>query len=57
MEDFPSPGDNEGMFIKSGDSETRKDLAYKEQQESLGWAAFAHWEVREKGALGRGSGN
>ena len=47
-----SPGDYEGAFIKAGDSETRKGLAQKQQQENLGWAALAHWEVREKGALG-----
>ena len=52
-----SPGDYEDPFIKAEDSEPRKSLAQKEQQERLGWAALAHWEVREKGALGTGSGD
>ena len=43
--------------MKAGDSKTRKDLAKKKQQESLCWAALAHWEVREKGAFGAGSGD
>ena len=45
------------MFVKAGHSKTRKGLAEKKQQESLGWAALAHWEVREKGALETGSGD
>ena len=48
-----SPGDYEDAFVKVGDSETREDLAQKKQQESLGWAALAPWEVRRKGALGQ----
>ena len=52
-----SPGDYEDTFIKAGDNETRKGSAQKKQQESLGWAALAHWEVREKGAFGTGSGD
>ena len=52
-----SPGDYEGTFIKAGDSEIRKGLAQKKQQDSLGWAALAPWEVREKGDLGTGSGD
>ena len=51
-----SPGDYEDLFIRAGNSEKRKDLALKEQQESLVWVALAHWEVRENGALGTGSG-
>ena len=39
----------------AGDSETRKSLAQKQQQESLGGADLAHWEVRGKGALETGS--
>ena len=53
----PSPGDYEDPFIKAGDSGTRKGLAWKKQQESLGWAALAHWEVSEKWALGTGLGD
>ena len=49
-----SPGVYEGTFIEAGDSETRKGLAKKE--EATG-AFLAHWEVREKGALGPDSGN
>ena len=45
-----SPDDYEDAFITAGDSKTRKGLSQKEQ-ESLGWAALLHWEVREKGAL------
>ena len=52
-----SPGNYEGTFIKAGDSKTRKGLAWKKQWDSLGRAALAHWEVREKGALGTGSGD
>ena len=52
-----SPGDYEGTFIKAGDSKTRKGLAKRKQQESLRWAAFPHWEVRERGAFGTGSGD
>ena len=52
-----SLGDYEDPFIKAGDGETRKGLAQKRQEENLGWAAIAHWEVREKGALGTGSGD
>ena len=44
-----SPGDYEDTFIKAGDSETRTGLALKKQEESLDWAALAHWEGREKG--------
>ena len=51
-----SPGEFEGAFVKVGDSETGRGLAQKKQQESPGGAALAHWEVREKGALGSGSG-
>ena len=51
-----SPGDYENTFIRGGDSKTRRGLAQDKQQESLGWAALAHWEVKEEGALGRGSG-
>ena len=51
-----SPGNFEGMFIKAGDSDTNKGLTQKQQQESPGWAVLAQWEVREKEALGTGSG-
>ena len=50
------PGDCEGMFIKAADSDTRKGLAYKKQQESPGWVALSHCEVREKGASGQVQG-
>ena len=50
-----SLGDCEDVFLQAGDSETRKDLTLKKQQEIPGWAALAHWEVREKRALGTGS--
>ena len=43
-----NPGDYEDTFIKAGGSDPGK---------GLGWAAFAHWEVGEKGALGTGSGD
>ena len=53
-----SPGDYEGMFIEvCGDSETRKGLAQRKHQESLGWAALAHWEVGEKEVWGTDSGD
>ena len=52
-----SPGGSEGTFIKAGDSETRKGSAWRKQQGSPGWAALAHWEAREKGTLGTGSGD
>ena len=54
-ENFTSPADYEATLMKAGHSETRKGLAQKKQYESLGWAALAHWEVREKAALGTGS--
>ena len=44
-----SPGGYEGTFIKAGDSEKRKGLAWRKQQENLGWATRAHWEVRAEG--------
>ena len=47
--------ESRGLFLKAGGSETRKGLAKRKQQESLGWAALDHWEVRQKGALGTGS--
>ena len=48
-----SPGDYKDIFIKAGDNETRKGQAQKKQQENLGWAALANWEVRDKWALGQ----
>ena len=50
-------GDSERAFMKAEDSEPRKGLGEEKQQGSLGWAALAHWEVREKGTLGTGSGD
>lgn len=38
--DNTRPSDYEGVFIIAGDSKTRKGLAYKRQQERLGWAAL-----------------
>ena len=52
-----SQSDYEDTSIKAGDSEPGKGLAEKKQQESLGWAASAHWEFRENVALGTGSGD
>ena len=52
-----SPGGYEGTSIKAGDSDTRKGLALKKQQESPGWAALAHREVEGKEALGTDSGD
>ena len=50
------PDDCEDTCIKTGEGKTRKGLVKRKQQESLGWAALAHWEVREEGALVAGSG-
>lgn len=50
----------EDIFIKAEGSETRKVLAWEKQRESRGswgWVALAHREVREKEALGTGSGD
>ena len=52
-----SPGDYEDTFMNPGDSETRKRLVLKKQQESLRWSALAHWEARDKGSWGTGSGD
>ena len=37
-----SLGDYGGAFIETGDSEARKGLAEKKQQESLVWPALVH---------------
>ena len=43
-------------FLKLGI--VKQGRAYIEEATGvLGWAAFTHWEVREKGALGTGSGD
>ena len=43
--------------MKARESETRRGLVWRKQQESLVQAAFAHWEFGAKGALETGSGD
>ena len=45
------------MFMKAGDSETRKSWGQKKQQGSLGRAAVGPLESQRKGALETGSGS
>ena len=49
--------ESRGLFLKAGGSETRKGLAKRKQQESLGWAALGPWEVRERGTSETDSGD
>ena len=51
-----SPGDYEGTFMRAGDSETRKPRVEEATGKSPSRAALAHWNIREKGALGTGAG-
>lgn len=50
------PGNFEGLFIKAGTVKQGRLSIEEATGESLGEAALAHWEVREKGALETGSG-
>ena len=54
--DFTSPGDYEGMFIKAGDSETRKDLALKQQESPSGVAVKLTGESEKRGYWGQSQG-